>query len=210
MKSFADLEKNNGRVSFDELFADPKIGISQNRGQYLPGRIYSLQIRSPAANLNEEKVMELNNGRKYYDLNPVGLSLFTENFKEVSVFINFKVIPPNILAKLLEGYYYFASKNGMANLYREGKLIDIKERTLLDQRFYFTPASILVQLVGLASLNYAINKYNNDQIIEAKMIDWDKFGMLVNPKASISGLHPQPINIDSVYEDFIKNSINKF
>lgn len=207
MKSFADLEKNNGRFSLTEVAMD---GIPQNRGQYLPGRIYSLQIQSPVANLNEDAVMELNNGRAYYDLNPIGLNLFTENFKEVSVFINFKVIPPNILSKLLEGYYYFASKNGMTNLYREGKLIDLKERSLLDQRFYMVPPSLLVQIMGLASLNYAINKYNNDQIIGARLIDWDKFGMLVNPKVSTIGLYPEPINIASVYEDFVQNSINQF
>lgn len=206
MKSFADLEKNNGRFSFSEIAAN---GIPQTRGQYLPGRIYSLKIQSPVANLNEEAVMTLNNGRRYYDLNPVGLSLFTENFKEISVFINFKVIPSNILNKILEGYYYFASKNGMANLFREGKLIDIKERSLLDQRFYLVPPALLTQIMGLASLNYAINKYNNDQIIEARLIDWDQFGMLVNPRISTLGLYPEPINIASVYEDFVENSINQ-
>ena len=207
MKSFADLEKNNGRYSYNEVTAT--LGIPQTRGQYLPGRIYSLQIQSPVADLTQESIAQLNGGRRYYDLNPIGLSLFTENFKEISVIINFKVIPPNILSKLLEGYYYFASKNGMANLYRGGKLVDLKERGLMDQRFYFVPASLLVQLMGLASLNYAINKYNNDQIIAAKLIDWDQFGMLTNPKISNLGLHPEPVNMASVYEDFVENSINQ-
>ena len=206
MKSFADLEKNNGRFSYSEIAAS---GIPQTRGQYLPGRIYSLKIQSPIPNLNEETVPLINGGRQYYDLNPVGLNLFTENFKEVSVFINFKVIPPNILSKLLEGFYYFASKNGLQNLYRDGKLIDLKERSLIDQRFYLMPPSILVQILGLQSLSYAINKYNNDQIIEATLIDWDQFGMLVNPKVSTTGLFPEPFNIATVYEDFVQNSINQ-
>jgi hypothetical protein len=206
VKSFSDLEKNNGRFSYSEVAAK---GISQTRGQYLPGRIYSLRIQSPVANLTEDVVYELSGGRNYYDLNPFGLSLFTENFKEVSVFINFKVIPPNILSKLLEAYYYFASKNGLQNLYREGKLIDLKERSLLDQRFYLMPPSILVQILGLQSLGYAINKYNNDQIIEATLIDWDQFGMMVNPRVSTQGLYPEPVNIAAVYEDFVENSINQ-
>lgn len=207
MKSFAELEKNNGRFSYEELASE--LGIAQTRGQYLPGRIYSLNIQSPAANLDEETVNLLTNGKGYYDLNPIGLSLFTDNFKEITVFLNFRVIPPNILSKILEGYYYFAGKNGLANLFKDGKLIDIKERSLMDQRFYFIPPSIIVQLLGLASLNYAINKYNNDQIISARLIDWDQLGMLVNPKVSARGIFPEPANIARVYEDFVQNSINQ-
>ena len=207
MKSFAELEKNNGQYAYEQI--TEMVGVSQSRGQYLPGRIYSLAIQSPFANLREEEVALLNNGRQYYDINPVGLNLYTENFKEVTVFLNFRVIPPNVLAKLLEGYYYFSSRNGMQKLFKEGKLIDLKERSLLDQPFYFIPPSILTKLLGLANLNYAINKYNNDQIISAKLIDWDHFGMLVNPKVSTRGLYPDPINIASIYEDFVQNSINQ-
>jgi hypothetical protein len=71
------------------------------------------------------------------------------------------------------------------------------------------PPSILVQMLGLKGLSYAINKYNNDQITGIKLIDWDKFGMLVNPKVSITGLHPEPFNIVEVYNDFLENSINQ-
>jgi hypothetical protein len=207
LKSFAELEKNNGRFTYEQL--SEKVGIPQNRNQYLPGRIYHLAIQSQFANLTEDVVNTITGGKGYYDLNPIGICLFTENFKETTVFLNFKAVPPTVLSKLLEAYYYFSSKNGLQKLFKDGKLIDPKERVLLDQPFYFIPPSILVEMLGLESLSYAINKYDNDQIVSARLIDWDQFGMLVNPITSTRGLYPEPVNIAKVYEDFIQNSLKQ-
>jgi hypothetical protein len=65
----------------------------------------------------------------------------------------------------------------------------------------------LSQIVGADNLNYAINKYRIDEIAEARLIDWDQFGMLVNPKISTRGIFPDPINMERVFTDFIENSI---
>ena len=207
MKNFNELEKNNGQYSFSEV--SEKLGLVQTRDKYIPGRFYSLKIKSPVPDLTDEIVPLLNFGRPYYDLNPIGLSLFNENFKKVTVFLNLKVIPPNILSKLLEAYYYFSKQNGLSNLFQNGKLIDLNERRLLDQKFYFLPSTILSQVLGLKNINYAINKYNNDSILEAKLIDWDNYGMLVNPRLSTNGLFPNPINMSNIFEDFIQNSVKQ-
>lgn len=204
MKSFTELEKNNGRFTYDQVSS--QYGIPINRTKYLPGRIYSLTVKSPLADLREEYIPEVNNGKNYYDLNPIGLSFFTENFKEISIFLDFKVIPPTILSKILEAYYFFSVKNGLSSFYKNGNLIPLNERQLLDQRLYFITPSILSELCRASNFNYAINKYNNDQIIEARLIDWDNLGMLIQPKLSVKGLFPETINLVKVFEDFIDSS----
>jgi hypothetical protein len=46
-----------------------------------------------------------------------------------------------------------------------------------------------------------------DQVLEARLIDWDNFGMLVNPTLSVDGLYPDPINLAKVFEDFLTNTL---
>lgn len=209
MKNFDDLEKNDGRFTFEQVVE--KVGIEVPAGQLLPGRIYSLVVESPVLDLNEETISQINFGRDYYDLAPIGLNLYTNNFKEISLFLNFKVIPPNVLNKLLEAHRYFCGKNGLANLYDSNKnLIDLKKRNNLDQRLYFTPSKILSDMLGLESLNYAINKYDNELIKSRRLIDWDDIGMLVNLAKSTTGIFPQPANLQRIYENFLQSSINKF
>ena len=107
----------------------------------------------------------------------------------------------------MEAYYAFSSQNGMPGLFKDGELIDLNERRLLDRKFYFVTATILSQIIGVSNLNYSINKYNIDTIAEARLIDWDNFGMLVRPRVSQVGLFPDTINIVEIFEQFITNSI---
>jgi hypothetical protein len=58
-------------------------------------------------------------------------------------------------------------------------------------------------------LTYIVNKYNIDDIISAKLIDWDNFGQLINPRISTYGFFPDPINMAEVFEDFLTNSIQQ-
>lgn len=205
MKNFDDLPKNSGQLSLREV-AD-KFGISETINNFLPGRFYSLKITSPVVNLTEGIIPSLNSGKPYLDLNPFGLVLFNQNFKETVLVLNLKVIPAQVSAKLLEAYYYFSKQNGLDKLFKDGKLIPLSERRLIDQRFYLVPQKILSEIVGFSNLNYAINKYNIEDISEAKLIDWDNFGMMIRPKFSQVGIFPETINMQKVFEDFMTNSI---
>ena len=69
--------------------------------------------------------------------------------------------------------------------------------------------SLISELSGADNLYYAINKYSMDDISSARLIDWNQFGMLVNPRLSDRGLLPSPINLAKVYEDFLTNSLNR-
>jgi hypothetical protein len=205
LKKFEDLSKNNGASSLFEV--GEAVGIPQNRTLFFPGRFYSLKIESPVIDLNEYIVPELNYGREYYDLNPVGLSLFHDNWTQVAIILNLKVLPPQVCGTFLEAYYYFAAQNGLPNLFSDGELSPLEERRLIDQRFYFVTPSILSQIIGATNLNYAINKYNIESIMSAKLIDWDNFGQLVNPRLDRRGMFPENLNLASVYANFMTNSI---
>jgi hypothetical protein len=206
LKRFDELNMNNGAYSLNEvgtLFGTP---VSIN--QFLPGRFYSLKAESPLPVLNENSVSLINDGKDYYDLSPVGLVLFHENWKEKTLMLNLKVIPTAFSKKILEAYYFLALQNGFSKIFdQEGILKPLEERLLLDQRFYFVTPSVISEFLGVQSLGYAINKYSTESILEAKLIDWNQFGMLINPRISNSGLFPEPANLEEIWDTFLKKFI---
>jgi hypothetical protein len=205
VKEFNQLEKNNGTQTLERVAES--IGISQTRLQVIPGRFYSFKVKSPIPNLTRESI-QLNFKKPYYDVSPTGLLFFHDNWKETAILLNLKIIPPSIGAKILEAYWNFSKMNGLASLFdREGALISLEQRRLIDQKFYLLTPSIFSNILGANNLNYAINKYNMDDILDAKLIDWDNFGMLIKPLASTTGLFPNPINLSKVYEDFLTNTL---
>ena len=205
MISFKDLPKNNGTLPLPEVAN--QFGISQNRTQVIPGRFYSFKIQPDTPTITEEYVYR-KTGKAYLDLNPTGLLLFHDNWKEVALFLNLKIIPSTVQSKILEAYWNFSMQNGLQNLFNnQGELIDINERRLIDQRFYLITPSVLSTYLGVNNLNYAINNYSMDAVVEAKLIDWDNFGQLVSPIASNYGLFPDPINLPKVYEEFLTNTL---
>jgi len=205
VKDFNDISKNNGTLPLNVVAEN--FGVIQNRSQVIPGRFYSFRTRAEVPTLTEEYI-RYSTGKSYLDLNPVGLLLFHDNWKETALVLNLKVIPPRASAKILEAYWRFSQLNGLNALFdSEGNLKSLEERRLIDQRFYLITPSAFSTILGVNNLNYAINKYNMDQILEARLIDWDNFGMLVNPALTVDGLFPDPINLAKVYEDFLTNTL---
>jgi len=203
--NFKDISKNNGSLPLNVVAQ--QFGILQTRGQVIPGRFYSLKTFVQTPDITAEFV-QLHNKRNYIDLNPVGLLLFHDNWKETALVLNLKVMPPRASAKILEAYWKFSNLNGLGNLFnKDGQLLPLEERRLIDNRFYLITPTALSTILGVNNLNYAINKYNMDQVLEARLIDWDNFGMLVNPALTLDGLYPDPINLAKVYEDFLTNTL---
>jgi hypothetical protein len=202
---FNNLKKNNGTMPLNVVAK--KFGITQNRGQVIPGRFYSFKTTVQVPAITEEFV-QIHNKRNYLDLNPVGLLLFHDNWKETALVLNLKVMPPRAAAKILEAYWQFSQLNGLNNLFdKDGQLLPLEERRLIDNRFYLITPTALSTILGVNNLNYAINKYNMDHVMKAKLIDWDNFGMLINPTLTTDGLYPDPINLAKVFEDFLTNTL---
>lgn len=205
MKDFNSIPKNNSTLPLNVVARD--LGIVQRRNEVIPGRFYSFRTQALVPNLNEEIVYEMT-GKNYLDLNPIGLLLFHDRWKETALVLNLKVMPPRASAKVLEAYWKFSQLNGLNNLFdKDGNLRPLEERRLIDQRFYLITPSALSTILGVNNLNYAINNYNMDQVLEARLIDWDNFGMLVNPTLTTDGMFPDPINLAKVYEDFLTNTL---
>ena len=95
MIDFKDIPKNNGTLPLNIVAKEH--GILQNRGQVIPGRFYSFKTMVQVPAITEEFVYQ-HNKRNYLDLNPVGLLLFHENWKETSLILNLKVMPPRAAA----------------------------------------------------------------------------------------------------------------
>lgn len=202
---FNKLEKNNGSLPLHAVAE--QYGIIQNRSQVIPGRFYSFNIVADVPSITEDYVYR-KTGKHYLDLNPTGLLLFHDNWKEVALFLNLKIIPPAAQTKIMEAYWNFSKLNGLSNLFdKDNKIISLNDRRLIDQRFYLITPKALSAVVGVNNLNYAINNYNMDKVSSARLIDWDNFGMLVNPKISTHGLYPDPINLGIVYENFLTNTL---
>ena len=205
MKDFNSIPKNNSTLPLNAVAKE--FGIIQRRNEVIPGRFYSFRTQALVPSLNEELVYEMT-GKNYLDLNPVGLLLFHDNWKETALVLNLKVMPPRASAKVLEAYWKFSQMNGLNNLFdSDGNLRPLDERRLIDQRFYLITPTALSTILGVNNLNYAINNYNMDQVLEARLIDWDNFGMLVNPTLTTDGMFPDPINLAKVYEDFLTNTL---
>jgi hypothetical protein len=181
-----------------------------NRLNLLPGRFYSFRIEPPLVDLTEDVVKLYTRGKRYISTNPMGLVFFHENWKETTIMLDLRVIPPAVSNRILEIYWNFSLSNGLANLFdTDGNLKPLNERQIIDQRFYMITPSLLAELSGADNLYYAINKYSMDDIASARLVDWDKFGMLVNPSLSDNGLLPNGVNLGAIYEDFLTNSLNR-
>ena len=173
MKRYEDIPKNQGSATYDMVAEDN--GIAIGRGSFIPGRFYQFQVDPGVNNINEEIILELNDGRPYYDTKPIGLVFYHDQWQKTALILNLKVIPQSISEALLHGYYNFASKNGLTDLFdKEDNLIPLSERRLIDKRFYMVTPAMLADMLRIRSIQYAINKYNMESILEAKLIDWDK------------------------------------
>ena len=213
MKTFEEIEKNDGRLTFEQVAEEgtntnPNLII--NRSNLLPGRFYQFTIVPPAVDMTADFISAYTRGKNYIDLNPIGLVFFHENWQEKTIMLDLRVVPPPILEKILHIYWNFSLKHGLSNLFdTTGTLRPLAERQVIDQKFYMITPSLLSELSGADNLYYAINKYSMDDISSARLIDWNQFGMLVNPRLSDRGLLPSPINLAKVYEDFLTNSLNR-
>lgn len=202
---FNKLSKNNGRLPLVNAAED--VGLIQTRAQVIPGRFYKLTARVDVPQITSEWVYQ-KTGKNWIDLDPVGLLLFHDNWKEVALVLNLKVIPPQVQAKVLEAYWNFSKLNGLANLFnQDNQLRPLEERRLIDQRFYLITPTALSTILGVNNLNYAISTYRMDQVISARLIDWDNFGSLVNPAISDYGFYPKPANLAQIYENFLTNTL---
>lgn len=209
MSKFEDIITNKRERTFSQVFFE--FGESIPITSILPGHFYSFS-NSPQMNITEDFIPvdssefskypeKYITEKQYIDLNPIGLVLYHENWRQRVLIVNLKVIPPIFRAKLLAAYYFIAEKF-ITNLYLGEKLIPFNERGTLNLPFYGISQSVLQQVSGL-NLNYSINKYRIEELNNARFLDWDQFGEL--PFANIEDrglLFARNFNLVDIFEIF--------
>ena len=214
MKKFEDIISNRAERTISQVFEQS--GTSVNRGEMIPAYFYSLSIEIP--NINEswiprstQEYRENPEGyiteKQYFDLNPCGLMLHHERWREFSILVNLKPIPPIYRAKLLAVYYTLARPLIEKLYYSERvdgneveKLLPFKERGTRHLPFYGISQDMLQAASGL-NLNYSINKYNLEAVRNARILDWDKFGELPFAAIDSRAMMTAP-NIGSIADIF--------
>lgn len=212
MANINDLVTNRAERTFSQVFLEHGSTITQN--QVRPGYYYQFRIELP--NLNENWIpdnLELwkenpeayITEKNYYDLSPAGLLLYHENWKEVALVLNLKVIPPVHRLKTLAAHHFLIEKY-IQQIYQNEKPIPFNERERINAPFYGVTPSLLRTISGI-DLSFAINNYNTEYISNARLLDWDKFGELPYAKVETQGivLSPGSANLLNVFEVFENN-----
>jgi hypothetical protein len=207
--SFEDIITNKRERTYSQVFFE--FGESIPPTNILPGHFYSL-VNTPQVNINESTIptsfgewsktpTQYVTEKQYFDVNPVGLALYHENWRQRTLIINLKIIPPVFRAKLLAAYY-FISEKFISNLYQNDKLIPFNERGTLNLPFYGISQAVLQQVSGL-NLNYAINKYRVEDLNTIRFLDWDKFGELPFANIEDRGLiFARGFDLSDIFEVF--------
>ena len=214
MKKFEDIITNRAERTFSQVFEE--YGVPMNRGEIIPGHFYSFSIEIP--NLNEswiprstQEYRENPEGyiteKQYFDLNPCGLMLHHERWREFAIMINIKSISPILRAKFLAAHYQVA-KPIVQKMYFEStengktveQLLPFKERGTKNAPLYGISQDLLQTVTGL-NLNYSINKYNLEAVRNARLLDWDRFGELPFAAIESRGMMMAP-NIGTILDIF--------
>ena len=214
MKKFEDILSNKAERTFSQVFGE--FGIPKSRNEILPGHFYSFSIDIPNINeswipRNKEEYKETPDAfiteKQYFDLNPCGLMLYHEKWREFAIMVDLKAINPPHRLKMLAAYYKLATPV-IEKLYFEqtsgGKitesLLPFQERGSRNAPFYGITQDLIQRVTGL-NLNYSINKYNLEAVSNAKFLDWDRFGELPYARIEERGMIYAP-NIGNIADIF--------
>jgi hypothetical protein len=208
-----DISTNKRERNFSQSFHE--FGVDVSRKDILPGHYYQFTVSVP--NFNPEWIPQ--NGdeykdnpdayitnREYYDLNPVGLVFWHNEWNNTALMLNIKVIPPSYRAAVIVAHMNLIEKSLErinALPWIKDRTIDFYERRKMNSPLLRVTPSILQELTGF-KLEYAISGYKLDKITSAKLLDWDNIGEL--PLANIDerglAISPGLLGINSIFDNF--------
>lgn len=209
-----DLITNNRERNYSQVFEE--FGINIPRNSLVPGHYYSFKIEIPnisrdrVPNSNEEYKQEPDRfitNKQCYDLNPVGLALHHDKWKDNLIMLNLKVIPPKYHAAIFNAHLNIIESSLDAIRGIEGAfLTPINERLKRPLPMYGITSSMLSQSTGI-NLNYAISAYKLDYVRDAKMLDWDNIGELPMSLIETTGMvfSNGTYDINRIYDLFDNN-----
>lgn len=217
MKRLEDIVTNRRERDFSQSFAE--YGISVSRRDIMPGHYYAFDV--PISNFNESLIPNSEDewkedptlyitNREYFDMNPIGLVFAHENWKEVALILNLKVIPPKYRAALIIAHINLIEDNlNRLNVFDDDvKMASIDDRKRMNLPMFRITPNMLQELTGI-KIAYAVSGYKLDKIIRAKLLDWDHIGELPLANIDTKGLAMSTgsFDISSIFNKFENKQI---
>lgn len=212
-----DIVTNNRERNFSQSIE--KYGVMVGRNDILPGHYYSFEV--PIPNFNENWIPRSKDewtenpsayitDRNYYDMNPVGPIFFHDNWMNVALILNLKVIDPRRRVNIIMTHLNMIEEdlNRLHVFDKDSDIIPFKDRKGMNiPLFKITPSHLEIR-TGM-KLGYAISGYKLNNISRANLLDWDKIGEL--PMANIDqrglAMSPGTLDITSLFTSFENNNI---
>jgi hypothetical protein len=191
-----DISTNKAERNYKQSF--DLYGKSISRANLLPGHYYSFNLNIPNFNqgwIPSSREEWLNSpdsyitDKEYYDLNPVGPIFYHNNWKNVAIILNFKVIHPKYRPAIMNAHLNLIeqSLNSLNVFDQSSDIIGFEERAKLNLPMYRVTPDMLQELTGF-KLNWAMSGYKLDKISSVKLMDWDKIGELPFSNIDSTGL----------------------
>jgi hypothetical protein len=209
---------NRGERNFSQIIDESGSLIS--RDQIFPGSYYSFDIPIPNFNSswvpNSDEEYSKNpdafiTNKQYYDLNPFGPVFAHENWKNVVLHLNLKVLPPEIRAKVVMAHINLI-KDDLEKIdffsKEPKKMTPIEMIKMGGLKMFLIKPSNLESVTGV-KLGYAINAYRIEKINKPKILEWYKIGEIPAARIDTRGLAiaSQLVNVAGLFEQFERKQL---
>ena len=209
---------NRGERNFSQIIDE--LGSLISRDQIFPGSYYSFDIPIPNFNSswvpNSDEEYSKNpdafiTNKQYYDLNPFGPVFAHENWKNVVLHLNLKVLPPEIRAKVVMAHINLI-KDDLEKIdffsKEPKKMTPIEMIKMGGLKMFLIKPSNLESVTGV-KLGYAINAYRIEKINKPKILEWYKIGEIPAARIDTRGLAiaSQLVNVAGLFEQFERKQL---
>jgi len=209
---------NKGERNFSQILDES--GMLIPRDQIFPGSYYSFEIPIPNFNPswvpNSDEEYSKNpdafiTNKQYYDLNPFGPVFAHENWKNVVLHLNLKVLPPEIRIKVVMAHVNLI-KDDLEKIdffsKEPKKLTPVEMIKIGGLKMFLVKPSNLESLTGV-KLGYAINAYRIEKINKPKILEWYKIGEIPAARIDTKGLAiaNQLVNVAGLFEQFERKQL---
>jgi hypothetical protein len=212
-----NISTNNGDRNFSQVLQENGSLIPGN--QIFPGSYYSFELPIPNFNSawvpNSDEDYAKNpeayiTSKQYYDLTPFGPVFIHENWKNVALQLNLKVLPPAIRAKVVLAHINLIKEDleKIDFFSKEPKKISPVDMVKMGLRMFMVKPSNLEVLTGV-KLGYAINAYKIEKINKPKILEWYKIGEIPTARIDTRGLvvASDLVNVAGLFEQFERKQL---
>lgn len=190
-----------------------EFGRLVDRTDVIPGHYYSFDY--PVPNFKREWIPDSREewkedkeayltDKQHYNMNPIGLTFFHDNWQQQVLLLDIKIIPPKYRAALIMAHINIIKESlDKLNAFSKGKITPLSERKKMNLSLHRITPSILEQYSGI-KIGYAITGLKLDKVMRATLLDWDKVGELPLANIDTRGLEfsPRTFDVSSIFEIF--------